>query len=218
MADAICNPFGTTPNLTVPANGTIAVWSLGAFDVIQVATSSSFPPTPVVLASRNANGTQFKSGVLSTTLSTTLRVFAKGGQPVYYSINSASATADATQVANVITNRHGVAQSAGSALNADGVLTGGAIRGGKITSTTGAAVAATLDTGTVMDTTGDWAIDDVVIWFVLNTGGNTFTVTAAASGHTLEGNGAVVTVTPAMFETRKTAAATFVTTRMNPLT
>jgi hypothetical protein len=49
---------------------------------------------------------------------------------------------------------------------------------------------------------------------VINTGGNTFTVTAA-TGHTIVGVAAVVTVTSGNFRTRKTAADTFITYRMS---
>lgn len=108
-------------------------------------------------------------------------------------------------------------QPAPGALNATGALTTALIRGGIVTSSTAAAVVATLDTGTVTDAalTGDnaVAVDDSWEWSVINTGPNTFTVTAA-TGHTLVGAGAVATATSARFLTRKTAANTFVTYRI----
>jgi hypothetical protein len=74
-------------------------------------------------------------------------------------------------------------------------------------------VAATLDTGTVMDAAGTFAVDDSFDWAIINTGGNTLTVTAS-TGHTIVGTATVVTVVSARFRTRKTAANTFVTYRL----
>lgn len=109
-------------------------------------------------------------------------------------------------------------QPAPGALNSTGTLTVALTRGGIVTSSTAAGVTATLDTGAVVDAalTGDnaVAVDDAWEWSVVNTGPNTFTVTAAASGHTVVGSGAVATATSGLFLTRKTAADTFVTYRI----
>jgi hypothetical protein len=84
---------------------------------------------------------------------------------------------------------------------------------GIVTSTSAAAVAATLDTGAIMDTTLDMAIGDSFDWSFINTGGNTVTVTAS-TGHTIVGVATVLTVSSGHFRTRKTAASTFITYRM----
>jgi hypothetical protein len=102
-------------------------------------------------------------------------------------------------------------QKAPGVLNATGTLTGAMILAGIVTSTTGAAVAATLDTGAAMDlVVPDMNADESFDWSVINTGGNAFTVTASA-GHTLVGNMVVAAGSSARFRTRKTAAATYVT-------
>ena len=219
MADLTVYPLGTSPDIVVPANGTLAVWSQGAYQVQTVTAGVNQPAVVTILSDRPAGSQQFQSGVLSTTVSTTLRVFAYGQLPVYYALNSASATANASQVANVRTGR-GVsgAQGTPATLNASGTLAGGMILNGLITSTSAAIVTATLDTGAVMDTISNWAIDDFVEFTVINTGPSAFNVTASA-GHTLSsGLGSatilVATTTQARFQTRKTAAATFVTTRI----
>ena len=219
MADLIVNPLGTSPDIVVPANGTLAAWSQGAYQVQTVTAGVNQPAVVTILSDRPANAQQFQSGVLSTTVSTTLRVFAYGQLPVYYALNSASATANPSQVANVRTLR-GVsgAQGTPATLNATGTITGGMIANGIITSTTVAIVTANLETGAILDTTGNWAIDDFVEWTAINTGPSAFNVTAS-TGHTLSsGLGAatipVATTTQARFQTRKTAAATFVTTRI----
>jgi hypothetical protein len=65
-----------------------------------------------------------------------------------------------------------------------------------------------------MDAAAQMAIGDSVDWTVINTGPNTFTVTAA-TGHTIVGAAAVATATSGWFRTRKTAADTFITYRLS---
>lgn len=109
-------------------------------------------------------------------------------------------------------------QATPGALDVTGPLTAALITGAIVTSTTAAAVAATLDTGTVLDAAltaagTPMAVNDSFDWVAINTGGvNTFTVTAAAT-HTIVGSGVVALGTSATFRTRKTAANTFVTYR-----
>ena len=101
-------------------------------------------------------------------------------------------------------------------LNVTGTLEAAMISAGIVTSTSAAPVTATLDTGAVMDAALEMDIDESFDWSVANPGASTFTVTAAASGHTVVGTGAVLTLTSGLFRTRKTAADTFVTYRLNP--
>ena len=97
-------------------------------------------------------------------------------------------------------------------LNATGTLTAALIATGLVTSTTAAAVTATLDTGAVMSAAfPEMQIDDAFDWCAIATGANAFTVTAAASGHTVVGSGVVATGTSKQFRTRKTAASTWAT-------
>lgn len=98
-------------------------------------------------------------------------------------------------------------------LNATGTLTAAMIMNGILTSTSAAAVAATLDTGAIMDTSSTWAVNESVDWSLINTGPNTVTVTAS-SGHTIVGTATVATVVSGRFRTRKTATSTFVTYRL----
>lgn len=99
-------------------------------------------------------------------------------------------------------------------LNATGTLTAALILGGIVTSTTAAAVTATLDTGATMDVAIDLDVNDSFDWAAINTGGsNAFTVTAS-TGHTIVGAGAVAASSSGRFRTRKTAADTYVTYRL----
>lgn len=105
-------------------------------------------------------------------------------------------------------------QGTPGALNATGALTTALLLGGIVTSTTGAAVVATLDTGTVTGAAlPDLPIGGSIEWSAINTGGNAFTVTAATD-HTIVGAGAVAAGTSGRFRTRRTAATTFVTYRL----
>lgn len=104
------------------------------------------------------------------------------------------------------------------ALNATGTITTAMLLSGTITSSTAALVTATLETGAVMDASTEWTIGEGYNWGVVNTGPNSFVVTAAASGHTIivpaTTGGTVATQTVALFRTVKTAADTFVTYRI----
>ena len=99
------------------------------------------------------------------------------------------------------------------ALNATGALTATMLLNGIVTSTTAAAVAGTVPTGTVLDAADEFAISDSFDFSVIATGGNAFTVTAA-TGITIVGSAVVATVTSGAFRVRKTAANTFVIYRL----
>ena len=185
--------------VTLAANESIAVYSKSP---CQVSRSVGYPNVPAqvsILGTVTDGQTVFGPYTSGATIiispGATQALYAVGLSPVIVEVSSRL-----------------VVGSAPNALNATGTLTAAMIQGNIVTSTTAAAVAATLDTGTVMDTASDLAIGDSVLWSVINTGGNTFTVTAS-SGHTIVGVAAVLTVTSGLFETRKTAAATYVTYR-----
>lgn len=130
-----------------------------------------------------------------------------GASPVGYSVGVSP---------RVLAQAQSQSQAAPGVLNATGTLTAAMILAGIVTSTTAAAVAATLDTGTVMDAAIDMNVGDSFDWSVIATGANAFTVTASA-GHTIVGSGVVATVSACMFRTRKTAAATYITYRLSGL-
>lgn len=100
-----------------------------------------------------------------------------------------------------------------TAVNVTGAVSAAAILGGIVTSTTAAAVAGTVPTGTVMAAAVELAVGEGVEWSVINTGPNTFTVTAAAD-HTVTGAAAVATATSGRFLTVQTAAGVFISYRV----
>ena len=111
-------------------------------------------------------------------------------------------------------------QGTPGALNATGTLTAALVATGIVTSTAAAAVVATVDTGTAMDTAlaAEVAIGDGFEWSAINTHAtNAFTVTAA-TGHTLVGSGVVDTDAvgggSGRFFSKRTAANTWVTYRL----
>jgi hypothetical protein len=79
-----------------------------------------------------------------------------------------------------------------------------------ITSTSAAAVTATLPTGTLLDAAAVIGVNESFVWRLINTGPSTVTV-AAGTGHTLVGTVTVLTLAAKTFVSRKTAANTFVT-------
>ena len=187
--------------LVVPAAYRVAVWSRAPFKVYRLQGQPNFPEAWTLLQAVAAD-TEYRSAAFAT--GAVLRIDAGPADVLY-----------ASGVTAVITENLGRrAQPAPGVLNATGTLTALLVATGIVTSTTALAVTATLDTGTVMDAALDMIVDEAFDWAAINTGGaNAFTVTAAA-GHTLEGSGVVALTSSAVFRTRKTAANTFVTSRL----
>jgi hypothetical protein len=140
----------------------------------------------------------------SATFATSVTIEVSGGtnSQVFYSVGTAAFIPEYPT------------QPVPGTLNATGTLTAALCFGGIVTTTSAAAVTATLDTGTIFDAAATFAINDFVDWVVINTGPNAFTVTASA-GHTIVGAAAVATLTSVRFRTVKTAANTFVSYRMS---
>lgn len=195
----IVYPNGTK-EVTIPATESIAVYTVGKAKVIRQVGYPNFPESLSLLGEVEDEQTVFGSYSSGATI-----IIEAGAAPVYYEVG----------VAPVVKSIYGQKyQGDPVAVNTTGSVSAAAILGGIVTSTTGAAVAGTIPTGTVMDASSEFAIGDSVDWSVINTGGNTFTVTAA-TGHTIVGAAAVATVTSGRFRTRKTAADTFITYRLS---
>jgi hypothetical protein len=196
MASTLVRAFSQT-TFTVPASSTVATTSKSAYTVDKQITFANYPPAVSNIFS--GSGPNLPA-VFSTATVVTITA---GSNPVYYNVGVTPLVYETTDY-----------QTTPGTLNATGTLTAALIMGKIVTSTTAAAVAATLDTGTVMDAAGTFAVDDSFDWAIINTGGNTLTVTAS-TGHTIVGTATVVTVVSARFRTRKTAANTFVTYRLS---
>jgi hypothetical protein len=187
-------PFLAPEIVTVPASSRIAAYSDGQYTVTQLLNGDTLR-VPLF------------SGVgayTSDALAAAARIEVSGGArfPLYYSVG---VSAFITELPSQITP---------GALDATGALTVALLSTRIVTSSTAAAVTATLPTGAVMDLGSSFSVNDSFDWTAINTGGsNAFTVTAA-TGHTIVGAGAVAASTSGTFRTRKTAADTFVTYRL----
>lgn len=200
MSSTIIYQFGSA-TITVPAGESVAVFAPNVASVYQAGIYPNQPATFALVGTVLAGG-QTTFGPYTT--GATLRIDGGAGQTLY-----------AVGVAPVILEKKAFQiQDDPVALNATGAITSAAIQGGIVTSTTAAAVAGTLPAGSVLDLAAQMSVGDSFDWSVINTGGNTFTVTAA-TGHTIVGVAAVVTVTSGLFRTRKTAADTFISYRLS---
>jgi hypothetical protein len=193
---------GLSGSITIPATESIAVRSLGG--PVQVYRLTGYPNVPDTksLLGTVADGAETVFGAYSSGATIQLEASEGGAK---YAVGVGPKVGAPSFVKE---------QATPGALNATGTLTAALISGGIVTSTSGAGVTATLDTGAIIDAALDLAIGEAFDWTVINTGGNTFTVTAS-TGHTIVGVAAVLTVTSVQFRTRKTAADTFVTYRIS---
>lgn len=183
-------------SFTVAASDKIATYSIGSYQITKEVGYPNVPTTTAtVFSGSGANLTAAFSAATDVTI-------AAGDYGLWYETGTTPSVIERTNY-----------QGTPGTLNATGTLTAALILTGIVTSTTAAAVAATLDTGAAMDIAINMNVDDSFDWTAISTGGNTFTVTAS-SGHTLVGSGAVATLTSGRFRTRKTAADTYVTYRL----
>ena len=114
-------------------------------------------------------------------------------------------------------NVPGKTQTTPIAKTATGTLTAAELMAGIITVTSASAVASTVPTGTLMDTARPGgATDDYFDWTIVNLGSSSGACTVTAgTAHTIVGNAVVAITTSATFRSRRTAANTWVTYRLN---
>lgn len=201
MASSIIYPYGSAQGVVIPAGESVVINTKDAAQIFQVNVSANQPDVPSLLGTVVNTTTTFGP----FTNATTVNIVGQAGETLY-AVGVAPA---------IIETKASQVQTDPVAVNVTGAVSATAIQGGIVTSTTAAAVAGTVPTGAVMDAAVQWSVGDSVDWSVIATGANAFTVTAAASGHTLVGSGVVATVTSGLFRTRKTAADTFVTYRLS---
>jgi hypothetical protein len=197
QANQIVYPNGSK-TVVLSANESIAVQSVGKCKVSRLVGYPNMPSTLSAVGTVNNGETVFGPYASGATIviepGASLAAYETGLDPV------------------VLAQRTAQTQGTPGVLNATGALTAAMMLSGIVTSTTAAAVAGTVPTGAVMDTEVEgMQIGSSFDWSVITTGANAFTVTAAASGHTLVGNMVVASGKAGCFRTRKTAAATYVT-------
>lgn len=185
---------------TVNASDKIATWSKGSYSIVKTVGYPNLPATQASVFAGSGNN------VTSAFSAATLVTIQAGDSGLWYETGTGPVIVER---ANLQTY-----QAAPGTLNATGTLTAALLLGGIVTSSTAAAVVATLDTGAAMDIAIDTDADEGFFWSAINTGGaNAFTVTAS-TGHTIVGAGAVANSTSGRFLTRRTAADTWVTYRL----
>lgn len=200
MSSTIVFPQGSK-QVAVGAAESIAVYSKSPCQVWRVVGYPQFPNQRSLLGTVNNGETVFGPYTAGATI-----VVEPGAAQALYEVGVAPRVIEVTS--------NWAANGAPNALNATGALTSAMMLGGIITSTTAAAVTATIPAGTVLDAAADFDIGDEIIWSVINTGAaNDFTLDPAAQ-HTVIGVVAVQELTQATFRTRKTASGTFVTYRL----
>ena len=203
MTTSLVYPQGTA-QVTVAAAGSIAVASYADCTVQRAFGFPNYPPSISDLGVVNAASGMTVFGPYASGATILIQA---GASPAFYETGTDPV---------VKSEFNAVPQGAPTALNTTGALTADAIFSGIVTSTTAAAVTATLPTGEVMDDSAQFAVGDSFDFYVINTGGtNAIPVTPAASGHTVVGAGAVAANTSGHFRTRKTAADTFVCYRIS---
>jgi len=190
-----------TATVAVPAGEKIAIQSLTPCNVFQEVGFPNYPEALRLLTV--VDNTTYVSSAFTNATNVVIQASASG---VYYAVG----------VSPVISNTGNFQlQGAPGVLNATGTLTAAMILSGIVTSTSAAAVTATLDVGSVVEAASEFAIGDSFDWAVINTGPSTFTVTSPDSSHTIVGVGAVLTLISAVWRTRKTAANTFISYRLS---
>lgn len=200
MSYSIVYPNATSAAITVNASDKIAVKTKGTAKVYDTLSNTNFPDRDRLL--QTVENTEWVSSAFSS--ASTVVIEAESLE-VHYSVGTSPHVLDDGPARSV---------SDTNALNATGTLTAEMLLDGIVTSTTAAAVTATLDTGAIMDGASEFTTGDYIFWSAINTGGaNAFTVTAS-TGHTIVGSGTVAASSSASFATRKTAASTFVTYRL----
>jgi hypothetical protein len=185
----------------VAASAKIAAWSKAPYKIYQKVGYPNQPDTWSLLKVGAADE-EYSSSAF--TGATTVRIEASASE-VFYAQGTDSVP---------IERRSYQAQPAPIALDATGPLTAAMIAAGIITSTTAAAVAGTVPTGTVLDAALQMGIGESIDFTVIATGANGFTVTVAA-GVTIVGGAVVATATSGRFRLRKTAAATYIIYRLS---
>ena len=188
-----------TVTVTVPSGEKIAVQAYSSASVFQEVGYPNFPESQDLLTV--VDNTTYVSGAFTNATSVTIQAGASGAT---YAVGTDPVISDTGKFQ---------LQGAPGVLNATGALTSAMILAGIVTSSTAAAVVATLPTGTVLDAASEFAIGDSFDWSVINTGPDSFTVTAATD-HTVVGVAAVATLTSVAWRTRKTAANTVVSYRI----
>lgn len=210
------SPDGSV-SITLTATQKVAVWTQGLANVYRTSGFPNYPSVSslqgVVINGQTVFGT-FTGGA-------TIVIEAAGGLPVLYEVGT-DPVVQQWRTSNSGTQVTPIAKTVAVTLTAAEITTG-LVTG---THTAGATQAYTLPTGTLLDASTSFAVDEYFDWTVINlsaAAADTITITAGAD-HTVVGTMIVQSAhattgllygNAARFRTRKTAANTFVTYRLS---
>lgn len=210
------SPNGSV-SITLTATQKVAVWTQGLANVYRTSGFPNYPSVSslqgVVINGQTVFGT-FTGGA-------TIVIEAAGGLPVLYEVGT-DPVVQQWRTSNSGTQVTPIAKTVAVTLTAAEITTG-LVTG---THTAGATQAYTLPTGTLLDASTSFAVDEYFDWTVINlsaAAADTITITAGAD-HTVVGTMIVQSAhattgllygNAARFRTRKTAANTFVTYRLS---
>lgn len=209
------SPDGSV-SITLTATQKVAVWTQGLANVYR---TSGFPNYPSV---SSLQGTVINGQTVFGTFTggATIVIEAAGGLPVLYEVGT-DPVVQQWRTSNSGTQVTPAAKTVAVTLTAAEITTG-LVTG---THTAGATQAYTLPTGTLLDASTSFVVDEYFDWTVINlsaAAADTITITAGAD-HTVVGTMIVQSAhattgllygNAARFRTRKTAANTFVTYRL----
>lgn len=201
MSSRIVYSQGST-TITLAAGEAIAIFTKGSAQLIQNVGYPNFPVTQAIVTTLSAGGF-YTSSVFASGASLTLHN--TGAAQVLYQVGTAPVITEFKVLRR---------QAAAVAVNATATLTVANILAGMVSSTTAAAVNATLPTGALLEAASDFDNDDSYDWSVINTGPNTFTL-LVGTNHTIVGSAAVATGTSGAFRTRKISDGVFASYRIS---
>lgn len=201
-------PRGGTVTVTIPAGGALGVFTANGSATISSFTSYAQQPAVLAVVAQTVAGTQYTTSTYSS--GATLLIQAPYGDEAYYEVGTAPVV---NWVLGVAGNMSGTG-TAGT-MNTSATFTVAQLLGGVLTSSTAAAVTATLPTGTVFDAGSSFNVGDWVELSIVNTGGTNAITVTTATGWTLAGTMAVAANTSGRFRMAKTAANTFTCWRVS---
>lgn len=205
MASSVIPVNGNNPSITIPANGSIAVFTQGQAQVSRVLGFPNYPNQIALLGTVTNGQTVFGPYASGATII----VESVGSQPVFFEVGTAPSVAQWRLNAQVQPTPIVIADGGAMAFAAGDLLSG------IVTATPTAGRNIQLPTGTALENVSQFAVNDSIDWTLITLAAFALTITVNTD-HTIVGGAATGAAAgnTARFRTRKTAVNTFVTYRI----
>ena len=205
MASSVIPVNGNNPSITVPANGSIAVFTQGQAQVSRVLGFPNYPNQTALLGTVTNGQTVFGP----FTAGATIVVESVGSQPVFFEVGTAPSVSQLRLNAQVQGTPIVIADGGAMAFAAGDLLSG------IVTATPTAGRNIQLPTGTALENVSQFSVNDSIDWTLITLAAFALTITVN-TGHTIVGTAATGAASgnAARFRTRKTAVNTFETYRL----